>query len=125
MSPISIDEPSPTVRGVNRPVPKGYSKHRSDPEGAVLGEVRPLTTIERSTIQTFPDTFQFEGTKTTLEQIIGNAVPVKLAEFVARGILTLISGQDTQKAVYMTRQLDLFPKTRPHFSIPEKTLRKF
>ena len=49
--------------------------------------MRPLTTIERSYLQTFPTNFKFNGTKTNLEQIIGNAVPVKLAEFVAKSIL--------------------------------------
>ncbi|MFM6530546.1 MAG: DNA cytosine methyltransferase, partial [Dolichospermum sp.] len=41
-------------------------------------DLRPLTTRERSYIQTFPDNFIFVGSKTDLEQMIGNAVPVKL-----------------------------------------------
>lgn len=84
---FSIDEPSPTVRGVNRPLPPGYKKHSGDPEDADLSTTRPLTTIERSYLQTFPKSFKFEGAKTNLEQMIGNAVPVNLAEFVAQGIL--------------------------------------
>lgn len=84
---FSIDEPSPTVRGVNRPLPAGYKKHSGDPKGANLKTTRPLTTIERSYLQTFPENFVFNGTKTNLEQMIGNAVPVNLAKFVARGIL--------------------------------------
>jgi DNA (cytosine-5)-methyltransferase 1 len=80
---FSIDEPSPTVRGVNRPVPKGYSKHSGDPENIPISQLRPLTTIERSYLQTFPKNFIFEGTKTNLEQMIGNAVPINLAKFVA------------------------------------------
>lgn len=87
---FSIDEPSPTVRGVNRPVPKGYKKHNADPKNSDLATVRPLTTIERSYIQTFPKTFKFQGTKTDLEQMIGNAVPVNLAKFVANSILQYI-----------------------------------
>ena len=73
-----MNEPSPTVRGVNRPVPQGYTKHNADPQNADLATVRPLTTIERSYIQTFPKTFKFQGTKTNLEQMIGNAVPINL-----------------------------------------------
>lgn len=84
---FSIDEPSPTVRGVNRPLPAGYKKHPGDPEDADLKTTRPLTTIERSYLQTFPEDFVFNGTKTNLEQMIGNAVPVNLASFVASGIL--------------------------------------
>ena len=77
-----IDEPSPTIRGVNRPIPKGYPGHHLDATKD-LSLVRPLTTIERSYIQTFPKDFIFKGSKTILEQMIGNAVPVKLAEYVA------------------------------------------
>ena len=81
---FSIYEPSPTIRGVNRPIPKGYKKHEGDL--ADISKIRPLTTKERSLIQTFPENFVFNGTKTNLEQIIGNAVPVKLAQFVANCI---------------------------------------
>jgi DNA (cytosine-5)-methyltransferase 1 len=83
---FSIDEPSPTVRGVNRPVPKGYQGHNGDPV-QISDAIRPLTTQERALLQTFPADFKWVGTKTDLEQIIGNAVPVKLAEFVANRIL--------------------------------------
>ena len=81
---FSIDEPSPTIRGVNRPVPQGYTRHPHDPE--CIDGLRPLTTQERAQVQIFPKDFVFKGTKTDLEQIIGNAVPVKLAEFVANRI---------------------------------------
>jgi DNA (cytosine-5)-methyltransferase 1 len=83
---FSIDEPSPTVRGVNRPIPSGYKINISDPKGVSLSEIRPLTTIERSYLQTFPKTFKFHGTKTNLEQMIGNAVPVELARYLAESI---------------------------------------
>lgn len=78
----SIDEPSPTVRGVNRPLPSGYPGHHND-TSKELSKVRPLTTQERSLLQTFPENFQLIGTKSVTEQAIGNAVPVKLAEYVA------------------------------------------
>ena len=78
---FSIYEPSPTIRGVNRPIPKGYTKHNGDPIDDI-SKVRPLTTNERSYIQTFPKKFQWYGSKTELEQIVGNAVPVNLAKFV-------------------------------------------
>lgn len=86
---FSIDEPAPTMRGVNRPVPKGYPGHPND-ACPLNDKVRALTTSERAMIQTFPDTFQWEGSKTDMEQMIGNAVPVKLAEFVARALLAYI-----------------------------------
>lgn len=79
---FSIDEPSPTIRGVNRPVPVGYKGHPGDPV-LITKEIRALSTIERFEIQTFPSNIKLVGSKTDIEQIVGNAVPVKLAEFVA------------------------------------------
>ena len=79
---FSVDEPSPTIRGVNRPVPKGYLGHTGDTV-SVNACVRPLTILERAKIQTFPDTFKWVGSKTDIEQVLGNAVPVKLAEYIA------------------------------------------
>lgn len=102
---FSIYEPSPTIRGVNRPIPKGYTKHEGDPV-EISDKVRPLTTKERSLIQTFPETFMFNGSKTNLEQIIGNAVPVKLGEFVANCIKEYISDKQQNKMI-KTGQLEL------------------
>jgi len=90
----SMDEPSPTIRGVNRPIPPNYSVHPIDATSN-LKKVRPLTTIERSYVQTFPDNFKFKGSKTVLEQLIGNAVPVKQAEHVAISLLKYI--KDTER----------------------------
>ena len=115
---FSIDEPSPTVRGVNRPLPSGYKKHSGDPEKIKLDQVRPLTTIERSYLQTFPVDFIWEGCKTHLEQMIGNAVPVKLAEFVAKGILEYIQ-RDIETMPFNS---DLFGNN--DFNLPERTLKK-
>ncbi len=92
---FSIDEPSPTIRGTNCDIPPTYKLHPADPVNSVDG-IRGLTTIERSYIQTFPKNFKWSGTKTKLEQIIGNAVPVKLAKYVASAILEYI--QDNPQA---------------------------
>lgn len=83
---FSIDEPAPTMRGVNRPIPAGYPRHPGDP--APVDHIRALTTAERAWIQTFPKDFKFNASKTKVEQLIGNAVPVKLAEFVGRAIMS-------------------------------------
>lgn len=82
---FSIDEPSPTIRGVNRPMPEGYKLHHNDPVQSLEG-IRCLTSLERSRIQTFPKSFKFVGSKTNLEQMIGNAVPVNLAKFVGEAL---------------------------------------
>jgi DNA (cytosine-5)-methyltransferase 1 len=82
---FSIDEPAPTMRGVNRPVPKGYPGHPQD-ACELNDSLRALTTLERALIQTFPADFKWTGSKTDMEQMIGNAAPVRLAEFVANAL---------------------------------------
>ncbi|QTA83675.1 DNA-cytosine methyltransferase [Desulfonema limicola] len=103
---FSIHEPSPTIRGVNRPIPKTYKTHSGDATD-IIKNVRPLTTIERSYIQTFPKSFKLNGTKTDLEQMIGNAVPVKLAEYVAKAILKYYSDYKSDEIKNKSYQLQL------------------
>jgi DNA (cytosine-5)-methyltransferase 1 len=79
---FSVHEPSSTIRGTNRPIPSSYKRHPAD-KADISENVRPLTTKERSYLQTFPESFKLEGTKSQLEQVIGNAVPVKMAEYIA------------------------------------------
>jgi len=81
----SVNEPSATIRGVNRPIPPNYPGHPRD--AAPIDQARPLTTYERSRIQTFPKSWKWEGSKTDIEQMIGNAVPVELGRFVGRTVL--------------------------------------
>ncbi len=95
---FSIDEPSPTIRGVNRPVPQGYPGHAGDTT-CVTKNVRPLTTKERSLIQTFPESWDVSGNKAEIEQIIGNAVPVKLGSFVGKCLLDYLDAKP-QKCLY-------------------------
>lgn len=92
---FSIDEPSMTIRGVDRPVPKGYPGHHNDPI-PMNDNIRTLTYQERSWIQTFPRDFDWgDGSKTNLNQAIGNAVPVKLAEYIANCLKEYINGKET------------------------------
>jgi DNA (cytosine-5)-methyltransferase 1 len=87
---FSVHEPSSTIRGVNRPIPKTYKKHPADKSAPIEG-IRALTTKERSMIQTFPEDFKLVGVKTNLEQAIGNAVPVKMAEHIAFAITNYLN----------------------------------
>lgn len=89
---FSIHEPSPTIRGVNRPIPPNYQFHKGDTIKD-FSKVRPLSLKERSYIQTFPENFEFVGEKTNVEQLIGNAVPVKLAEYLGSTLLDYMVGK--------------------------------
>jgi DNA (cytosine-5)-methyltransferase 1 len=53
-------------------------------------ETRPLTTREYARIQTFPDSYKFEGGTGNIYKQIGNAVPVELARAVATQITTFL-----------------------------------
>lgn len=118
---FSIDEPSPTIRGVNRPIPKGYVLNSCDPQHINLNDIRPLTTIERSYIQTFPKEFIFTGTKTNLEQMIGNSVPVNLATFIANAIKEF---KNTKPLSISQSQFELFENSETIFCLPKKSLHK-
>jgi DNA (cytosine-5)-methyltransferase 1 len=90
----SLDEPSATIRGVNRPIPPNYPGHSADAND--FRSARPLTTKERSQVQTFPENFEWIGSKTNIEQMIGNAVPVNLAMFVATAVKDILTDSETK-----------------------------
>ena len=83
---FSVDEPLSTIRSVNRPIPSNYVIHPAD-KTSDLSKVHVMTTKERSYIQSFPQSFEFVGATSSIEQAIGNAVPVKMAEYVAKAIM--------------------------------------
>jgi len=112
-----LDEPSATIRGVNRPIPPGYQMNANDPEGISIEEVRPLTTSERAQVQTFPASFRFLGPRTAQEQMIGNAVPVALGAFVGRALAEYV---DEGKVPIVSESL-LF--SDDDLLIPERPLR--
>ena len=82
----SVDEPSPTIRGVNRPRPAEYVRHKND--AAFNDDIASLTYRQRALIQTVPENFNFGNSIATAEQMIGNAVPVNLAKHIARALST-------------------------------------
>ena len=90
-SVFSVYEPSPTVRGVNRPVPPNYRGNHLD--RVPPASVRPLTSQERGRIQTFPKEWIWDqrDRNAELELQIGNAVPVNLATFVGEGVRDAIN----------------------------------
>lgn len=97
----SIDEPSATIRGVNRPMPSTYSRHHLDSVKPGPG-VRALTHRERALIQTFPESYIWPDEtrirKAELEQMIGNAVPVNLAAEVSGVLYRFAEEKENPKA---------------------------
>ena len=85
-SVFTVHEPSPTIRRVNRPVPPNYVGNHLD--SAPPNTVRPLTTQQRSRIQTFPQGWEWKGSNRNAasELQIGNAVPPRLATHLGTAI---------------------------------------
>jgi DNA (cytosine-5)-methyltransferase 1 len=76
-----LDEPAKTLKAGDHGVPGGENMlARAD------GTVRYFTVREAARLQTFPDGYVFGGVWTEGMRQLGNAVPVKLAEAVARSV---------------------------------------
>jgi DNA (cytosine-5)-methyltransferase 1 len=76
-----LDEPAKTLKAGDHGVPGGENM-LVKPDGSV----RYFTVRECSRLQTFPDDYVLHGAWTEAMRQLGNAVPVLLAETVARGI---------------------------------------
>ena len=55
-------------------------------DGLLGGAIRYMTVRELARLQTFPDDYRFYGSRTQQVKQIGNAVPVKLAAYVAKSV---------------------------------------
>jgi DNA (cytosine-5)-methyltransferase 1 len=76
-----LDEPAKTLKAGDHGVPGGENMlTRFD------GSVRYFTVREAARLQTFPDDYIFRGAWTEAMRQLGNAVPVRLAESVARSV---------------------------------------
>jgi DNA (cytosine-5)-methyltransferase 1 len=79
------DKPAYTIRTEFYKPEKGRTLHPK--------QHRPITHREAARLQSFPDDFQFMGTKIEIAKQIGNAVPPLLATKVAESILSLFSNR--------------------------------
>jgi DNA (cytosine-5)-methyltransferase 1 len=79
---MSWDEPSLTL--TTSPAQKQTERCHPD-------ETRPFKTREYARIQTFPDTWEFKGAKTSIYKQIGNAVPVNLAEALGQTLVKILN----------------------------------
>jgi DNA (cytosine-5)-methyltransferase 1 len=80
-----LDEPAKTLKAGDHGVPGGENMLRY-PDG----NVRYFTVREAARLQTFPDDYRFSGSWGEAMRQLGNAVPVKLAEVIARSIRSSI-----------------------------------
>ncbi|SFV15418.1 DNA cytosine methyltransferase [Pseudoduganella namucuonensis] len=76
-----LDEPAKALKAGDHGVPGGENMLRR-PDGSV----RYFTVRESARIQTFPDSFIFEGTWGEVMRQLGNAVPVRLASVMAGSV---------------------------------------
>jgi DNA (cytosine-5)-methyltransferase 1 len=76
-----LDGPAKTLKAGDHGVPGGENM-LSRPDGSV----RYFTVREAARLQTFPDDYTFRGPWSEAMRQLGNAVPVRLAEAVARSV---------------------------------------
>ena len=84
-----LDEPAKTLKAGVHGVPGGENMLRR-PDGSI----RYFSERESARIQTFPDDFRFHGSWTETMRQLGNAVPVRLAEVVAKSVREQILGSN-------------------------------
>ncbi|WP_246137049.1 DNA cytosine methyltransferase [Myxococcus llanfairpwllgwyngyllgogerychwyrndrobwllllantysiliogogogochensis] len=84
-----LDMPSKTLKAGVHGVPGGENMISFDD-----GSVRYLTVREAARVQTFPDSWRFEGAWSEVMRQLGNAVPVGLAAVVARSVASKLKSSD-------------------------------
>lgn len=89
-----LDEPAKTLKAGDHGVPGGENM-LALPDGSV----RYFTVRESARLQTFPDWFVFPGSWTENMRQIGNAVPVKLAQTVAKSVSEVLGRKGTRARI--------------------------
>ncbi|HHX8527938.1 TPA: DNA cytosine methyltransferase, partial [Vibrio diabolicus] len=83
---LSLDEPSLTLT---------TSPAQKQTERCHPLETRPLQVREYARIQTFPDNWEFKGSKNAAYKQIGNAVPVNMARALGHSLVRLLNDIET------------------------------
>lgn len=97
-----MDKPAKTLKAGVHGVPGGENMLRR-PDGSI----RYFSERESARLQTFPDEFKFHGAWGETMRQLGNAVPVSLAEIVARSVRTQLEGAHaTSDPLQSTRQTE-------------------
>ena len=87
------DRPSPTITTRFHSVSNGRFGHYDE------RQVRGMSLREGAALQSFPDEYEFYGVgMDSIARMIGNAVPPKLSEYMARWLLGLWSDADRSSA---------------------------
>ena len=92
------DEPAKALKAGDHGVPGGENMLRLDDES-----VRYFSVRECARLQTFPDEWTFEGSWTESMRQLGNAVPVKLAQHIAKPLVEMVR-QSTTSAAFRPRR---------------------
>ncbi|HOW60259.1 MAG TPA: DNA (cytosine-5-)-methyltransferase [Candidatus Moranbacteria bacterium] len=99
---LSWDEPSLTLTCS----PAQKQTERCHPK-----ETRPLTVREYARIQTFPDSWKFQGSTSSQYKQIGNAVPCNLGYHIGKCLIAMLENKPdlkTMEIVYPSSQKSLF-----------------
>lgn len=93
-----LDEPAKTLKAGVHGVPGGENM-LAYPDGSV----RYFTVREAARLQTFPDTYRFHGSWSETMRQLGNAVPVRLAEVVARSVANALEHTTANTPAHVQR----------------------
>lgn len=88
---LDYDRPSVTIRAGGGYGPRGNHLAGFHPPIHPT-QPRQLSVREAARLQSFPDDWILRGSKTAQGRQIGNAVPVKLAEAIARHVISMLDG---------------------------------
>lgn len=94
---LHYDRPSVTIRAGGGYGPRGDHLAGFHPPIHPT-QPRQLTVREAARIQSFPDSWIFRGSKTAQGRQVGNAVPVVLAEALAKHVVGLMKGATQTQA---------------------------